>query len=248
MAASIVKALGDHGLLDPMILAVLGEAQLRRMVEQAAGEEPDPEAVDAATLEVKTLQGQLKALGTAEIRVQAQEWRANQYRDNHPDNLKRAAPTLHEAQAAFSSHKTSKVMSESWADSSRGNRVLAVDRCKTDEVARNKLAEKALYLLLQTDLVADDVECDDKWKATMLTRFRRGLRTRTLRLRLQSATRAVRWTQAALHGKWFSKVEEVEAYLSDLSSCKGSGSRLLSGPSTASCTWKPPPEGSNPKC
>ena len=220
MAARIVAGIQAEGLLEPTVLATLSLVQLK-LAAELAGKDDSEDVIEEATELLKAKWAAAQLAGKAAINAAAVEWRLSKYKHNHIEN-KAPKPNLHESQAAFSSHKVAKVQADSWASGS-GTRTLAEVRCNAEDIERTKLAEKALAWMIQADLVEEDDENTDQWRAAMITRLKKGLRARTLRLRVQAAIKAIKWTQAARAGEWFSTVSDLEAYMVDLGSMKGAG-------------------------
>ena len=141
MAARIVASIQAEGLLEPTVLATLSLVQLK-LAAELAGKDESEDVIEEATelLEAKWAAAQLT--GKAGINAAAVEWRLAKYKHNHIEN-RAPKPTLHESQAAFSSHKVAKVQADSWASGS-GTRTLAEVRCNAEDIERTMLAEKAL--------------------------------------------------------------------------------------------------------
>ena len=76
---------------------------------------------------------------------------------------------------------------------------------------------------MTTGCIKSKEDLKESEAATLKTRLRKGLRARTLRLRLQSAEKARNWIMVARRGEWFKTAEDFEAYLVDISSRKGVG-------------------------
>ena len=133
-------------------------------------------------------------------------------------------PTLSDAQAAYSSHKQAKEAAHDWSTlASKRSRTDASDRLHVEDETRKKLATRALNVLLLSGMVGERDDLSPQAARTLHTRLLKGLRARTLRLRIQSVERAMRWIKAAQCGQWFQGPEDVEEYLADLSTQKGVG-------------------------
>ena len=145
MAAKIVADVQAEGLLEPMVLASLSIEQLK-LAAELAGVDEDEEDIEEAVEMMIAKRAAAMMVGRAGINEAATEWRLSEYKLNHCENQV-AVPTLHESQAAYSSHKVAKVQADSWASGS-GSRVLAGVRCTAEDLERNQLAEKALALMI----------------------------------------------------------------------------------------------------
>ena len=225
-AAKVLKKLDQAGLLDAGPFGAMSWDSVKKAAAMAVESE---EGEDGAVAE---LQNHLKELHRAastgfELMTQkrALDWKMTSYRiTEEARERQQSGPSLSESQETFTKHKQSRELADEWNSlAAKKNRHDACDRIQNENDVRSKLASRALAVMLRSGLVGTDGVLGRHAEKALHTRLLKGLRARTLRLRIQSAERAARWLAAARNGKWFLSPDDFEEYLSDISTQKGVG-------------------------
>jgi hypothetical protein len=152
------------------------------------------------------------------------EWAADVYHFSKNREVGQKRDIMALAQHEFSLAKVHKLPANPWtAGQSTTGRAEANERVHRDEQLRNEWARKAFRILLISQLVPGDEASLWEQKSRYIIRLKKGLRVRTLQQRVQALERLSRWAALTLGRPWISKLEELEDYLTDLSTGKSAG-------------------------
>lgn len=96
-------------------------------------------------------------------------------------------------------------------------RASASGRVERDEALRNSWAERGVQVLKMTGWLAEEDMEDEQKLRRLLLRMKRGLRVRTIKLRVLALEKVAQWSKCALDGPFPQCAEEYEDFLIDLS-------------------------------
>ena len=223
-AAKALAELDKVGLLEKSTMGAMTPETFERAMAMAVGDDN----AEATLAELQLYLGPIHLEATQRFglyqQTKVEEWKLTRYKVTEEARKALPSETLADAQEAYSRYKHSKIKAEEWSTiANKKNRTNANSRVAAEEGVRRTLAAKALEVLRDTGLIGPSERLVPEKEKALLMRLSKGLRARTLRLRVQSVIKATRWVWAARNGVWLKCPEDFETYLIDMSTQKGVG-------------------------